>query len=135
MHDQVVRGNVEPLQRPDGPEDERVALEKLLVFEPDHVVVVDVVPEVLVTHVFVSAVGRAAQPAHRAAEGRIVSAAAKHEIVPALMDQVGGDDHRVCQQHRGQGVHGPGFVEQAGEARDITCDGVDDRAATHEQAS
>ncbi len=116
--------DVEPFETPDEPQDQRVLLEEFVILEPDDVVVVDVMPEVLVSHVFVGAVGSAAQPAHRAPERRIVTAAFEHQVVSALVNQVRGNRHRVCQQQGRHAVHNPGFVEQACETGDVADDGV-----------
>ena len=86
----------------------------------------------LVAHVLVGAVGRAAQPAHRAAEGCIVTAASEDEVVSAFVDQVRGDRHCVREEQGCRGIHAPGFGKQAGEAGDIRRHGVQQRAAVHE---
>ena len=129
-----MRGDVEPLEATHDPEYQRVPVEELLVVEPDHVVIVDVVPEMLVSHVLVGAVGCAAQPAHRPAEGGIVPAAFEDEIVAAFVNQVGGDGHCVREKQCCRRIDDPGIGKQAREPRNIPCDGVQQRAAVHQQA-
>ena len=134
MHYEVVSGNVEPFKSAHDFQDQRVSLEKTVVLEPNDVVVIDVVAKMLVSHVLVRAVGRTAQPAHRTTEGRIVTAAFEHEVMSALVNQVRGDGHRVCQQQGRHSVHQPRAVKQPRKARDITGDRVKQRTTVHEQA-
>ena len=75
VHEQIVCRNVEPLQALRTSSARRMLLEEAIVVEPDDVVVVDVVAEVLVAHVLVGAVRGAADPAHEFAEACVVARA------------------------------------------------------------
>ena len=73
--------------------------DEIVVRKPDDVIIVDVVAEVLVTDILVSAVRGPAQPAHESAENLVVTIAGEDHVVTALVNQVSGDDHRMCQQN------------------------------------
>ena len=57
--------------------------------------------EVLVAHVFESAVGSAAQPGQEAAEHRVVHGyAPENQVVPALVDHISRDRHRMREENK-----------------------------------
>ena len=74
---------------------DRMLLEPLLVLEPDDIIVIDMMPEVFVTHVLVGAIGCTANPAQDSAESGVVTLALEHQIVATLVNHVGGNNHPV----------------------------------------
>jgi hypothetical protein len=134
MHDQVVGGNVEPFQQLDQLRQPRVPRDESFVHEPDRVVVIHVVAEVLVADVLEGAVGGAADPVQEPAEPRIGVVAAEHGVVAALVDQVGADRHRVAQQQHGAGVDPRIAAEQSGEAQRVAADPIQQGAAVVPEA-
>ncbi len=134
MHDQVVRRDIEPLEQARDAQHAGMIGEELLIVEPDDIVVVDVVPEVFVAHVLVSAVGCAADPAQETTEISVMSNAPENEVVAALMDHVRGDGHAVGQQQGCQDVHEPVRRKQADPAQHIGEQRVQDRPTVPAQA-
>src|SRR5690606_20884243 len=72
VHQEVVRGNIEPLQHPCHAKGQRVLEEKLLVVEPDDIVVIDMMAHMFVADVCERAVGSSANPGERASEVFVV---------------------------------------------------------------
>ena len=129
VHDQVVRRNIEPFQRPGQPQRERMPREPLVVLEPDDIVVVDMMAEVLVAHVFVGAIGGPAEPAHQAAQPGVMLAPAEDQVMAALVYQVCGNHHRMCEQQCGNDVDRPRSMKEPGESEDIAGYGISNRQA------
>ncbi len=97
MHDQIVCRNIEPLQKLAKAQYYWVVSEEFLVIKPDDIVIVDMMPEVLVTNVFISAISGPAQPGQKPTERRIVTDTSENEIVATFVNHVGSYRHSVRQ--------------------------------------
>ncbi len=105
MHDQVVCRNIKPFQELAQRENFRVIGKEFFVVEPDHIIIVYVMPKMLVTNVLVGTISGSAQPGQKAAERRIVTDTLEYEIVAAFVNQVGGNGHGMGQQQSCADIH------------------------------
>ena len=87
-HDEIVCGNVEPLEEFDEARKNGVSLEESFVVEANDIIVVDMVPKMLVTHVLIGAVRRATKPAQEFAELGIVLMVGDGKIFVTPIEQV-----------------------------------------------
>ena len=134
MHDQIMGRYIEPFQDSGDFQNHRMSLEKGLVFEPDRIVIIDMVSEMFVADVLVGSIGRTAYPVEKAPETRIGSVGTEHRVVPALVNHVCGDRHRVRQQQGRQNIDKQIVGQNPKPSKHVPKYGIHDRPTVIEQA-
>ncbi len=124
VHEQIVRGYVEPLEKFYQFHQPGMAIKEFLVHKPDRIVIVHVMAKMLVPNVLEGAVGSPANPVQKTAQARIGIVTGKHRIVAAFVDHVSRNRHGMAQQERGAQVDQPVITEQSEPADNIATHGV-----------
>ena len=79
-----------------------MADEERFVVKPNHVIVVNMMPEVFVAHILEATIARATYPAQQLAELGVASIDLKYGVVGTFVDEIGGNDHTVAEQNHTQ---------------------------------
>ena len=124
MHDQVVSGNIKPLEKSCDAYAERVICKEFFIVEPDNIIIIDMMSKMFVAYVLVGSIGRPAQPAQHSPQLRVVAYAFENQVVPALMNHIGSDYHSVRQEQDRQQVGQPEILKQADPANDVCRDRI-----------
>ena len=111
-----------------------MASQKVLIDEPDRIIVIHMMPEMLVTDVFEGAVGSTADPVQKTPKMRIRIVVPEHGIVAAFVDHISADGHRMPQQKCGTCIDPQIAAEQAVQAQYVTTHAVQERRPVKEHA-
>ena len=98
VHQNAVRRDKAPFKEDRDAVYKRVLSKKAFIIKPHHVVVLDVMPEVLGTNVFHRAVAGPANPPEPTRQLIVVPIHRENGVVGALMDHIGGNNHAVAEK-------------------------------------